>query len=174
MAAATYGHECETGGVRGAYRRTAAHYGVSADTAERWVHRAEAEQRRRDETPAELQYTPLDAAYEAKRGALNAQFAAERAAQKPKPAEAVMSPTTATPNADTPQRRIVELEDAVPPAGPQTPHTARQPTRRHVAYQRPAQRRTDALATWYASHDAMSKQLAALALVAILVRMAFG
>jgi hypothetical protein len=167
---ATYRHECETGGVRGAYRRTAARYGVSPDTAERWVHRATAAQRRRDETPAELEYTPPDAAYEAQRAALNVQFAAARAAQTPQLATEVMSNLTETPNAAAPEHRTVEREDAVLPARLPTPHTPP----RHVAYLRPAQRRTDALATWYASHEAMSKQLAALALVAMLVLVAFG
>jgi FtsZ-interacting cell division protein ZipA len=173
MALATYRHECETDGVRGAYRRTAARYSVSPDTAERWVHRATAAQRRRDETPAELTYQPPDAAYESTRAALNAQFAAAHAVQTPQPAGDVMSHVAETPHAAAPERRSVERKDAVPPAGPQTPPTPHQPTRRSSTYQRPAQRHTDALTTWYASHDAMAKQLAALALVAMLVMAAF-
>jgi hypothetical protein len=191
MILASYRHECDAAGKRGAYRRTAERYGCSADTVERLVHRAEAEQRRRDATPAELQYTPLDAAYERERAAANARFAAELAAKQPPTlsnaatvpldintdgrtgnAANVGAHGLETPQPHTAERRTPTF-DETPPAPRQTPQNALRRTAAAPRYHRPAERRVDSLTAWYSTHPALTMQLTAFAVAAMLVLLAF-
>lgn len=58
-----YYHQVNTAGKRGAYRRTSELYNCSPDTVERIIHRHEARELEREQTPPELVYVPPPGGY---------------------------------------------------------------------------------------------------------------